>query len=149
MKIVTNATEVDGLRVVQDYEEIAKALENGEAVLHWEAGESLKPLINHLEYCAISPIDPNDVKVGDCVFCKMTDAESKTKYYMVHQVWQISDGGHDGRKWFKIGSSMTTVYGWTQEVLGLAKGTDIYQDPSVWAKIMEEIEFNQEKEVYS
>jgi hypothetical protein len=150
MKIVTNATEVDGIRVVQDYEEIAKALENGETVLHWEGGDSLRPLINHLEHCAISPIDPNDVKVGDCVFCRMTDAETQMKYYMVHQVWQISDASYDGKKWFKIGSTMTSVYGWTQEVLGLAKGTNIYQNSRVWAKMMEEeAKMRENEEVYS
>lgn len=141
MTIVNNPTEYDGYRVVQNNEEIAEALKNGETVLHWEGGDSLTPLINHLEFCRIEPLRSiDDVKRGDCVFCRMTDPTTQIKYYMVHQVWEISDSGHDRKKWFKIGSTMSTIFGWTQEVLGIAYGTDIYQSPRVWAKMMEEEE---------
>ena len=145
--IVRNAKEIDGIRVVQDYDEIAKAMKNGETVLHWEGGNSLAPLINHLEHCRIEPIDSvDDIKRGDCVFCRMTDEQTQTKYYMVHQVWEISDSGHDRKKWFKIGSTTSSIFGWTQEVLGIAYGTDIYQDPMIWAEMVKKEE---EKEDFS
>ena len=141
-KIVKNATEIDGIRVVQDYDKIAEALANGETVLHWEGGSSLAPLINHLEFCRIEPLNSiDDVKRGDCVFCSIIDQETQIKYYMVHQVWEISNSGYDHKKWFKIGSTNSTIFGWTQEVLGIAYGTDIYQDARIWAKMMEEKNF--------
>lgn len=138
--IVDNPKIIDGLKVIQDYGEIAEALENGETVMHWEAGTSLSPIINHLEYCKIVPIkNINDVKRGDCVFCKLTNKNTDVPHYMVHQVWEISDAAYDGELWFKIGSSMSYIYGWTNEVLGLAYGTNIYQDSNVWDKICQEM----------
>jgi hypothetical protein len=126
MRIVNEPETIDGIRVVQDNEEIAKALSNGETVYHWEAGDSMKPLIRHMEYCKIVPCAPIDVQRGDAVFCKMTSEYGE--YYMVHQVWEISNCSHDHRRWFKIGSTGTTIFGWTCEVLGKAFGTDIFQE---------------------
>lgn len=140
MTVVNQPKEIDGIKVVQDYQEIAEALEHGERVMHWEAGTSLSPLINHLEYCKIVPIkNINDVKRGDCVFCKLTDPTTDESHYMVHQVWEISDAAYDGKLWFKIGSTMSTIFGWTNEVLGLAYGTDIYQDLNAWEKMCNEM----------
>jgi hypothetical protein len=127
MKTVNEPKIIDGIRVVQDENEIAEALKNNETVYHWEAGNSMEPLINHMEYCKIVPCAPIDVKRGDAVFCKMV-TETGEPYYMVHQVWEIADCGHDHKKWFKIGSTGTQVFGWSCEVLGKAYGTDIYQE---------------------
>jgi hypothetical protein len=130
MRFVDQPTEIDGFRVVQDSEEIAKALRNGETVYHWEAGDSMSPMLRHMEYCKIVPVaHPDDVKEGDAVFCKLnSDTNPLLHYYMVHQVWQKADFGHDNKTWFKIGSTMTTVFGWSSEVLGKAYGTDIFQE---------------------
>jgi hypothetical protein len=127
MRIVNEPETIDGIRVVQDNEEIAKALSNGETVYHWEAGDSMTPLINHMEYCKIVPLGNEVIQRGDAVFCKIK-SQTGEYYYMVHQVWEISDCGHDGRKWYKIGSTGTSVFGWSCEVLGKAYGTDIYQE---------------------
>jgi len=127
MRIVNEPQEIDGIRVVQDYNEIKEALINGESVYHWEAGTSLRPLINHMEYCIIKPCNPNDVKRGDCVFCLIND-EYGNEYPMVHQVWEISDASHTNELWFKIGSTGTSIFGWSNKVYGIAKGTDIYQE---------------------
>lgn len=128
MRIVNEPETIDGIRVVQDSEEIAEALRHGETVYHWEAGDSMRPLINHMEYCKIVPLRQADTPVsrGDAVFCKMTSEQGD--YYMVHQVWEIANCGHDGRRWYKIGSTGTTVFGWSCEILGRAYGTDIYQE---------------------
>jgi hypothetical protein len=130
MKIVNQPTEIDGIRVVQDSEEIADALRHGETVYHWEAGDSMSPMLRHMEYCKIVPVaHPDDVKEGDAVFCKInSDPNPMFHYYMVHQVWQKADFGHDNKTWYKIGSTMTTVFGWSSEVLGKAYGTDIFQE---------------------
>jgi hypothetical protein len=127
MRIVNEPETIDGIRVVQESEEIVKALRNGETVYHWEAGNSMAPLINHMEYCKIVPCVPIDVKRGDAVFCKII-AETGEPYYMVHQVWEIADCGYDHKLWFKIGSTGTQIFGWSCEVLGKAYGTDIYQE---------------------
>ena len=128
MRIVNEPETIDGIRVVQDNEEIAEALRNGETVYHWEAGDSMSPLINHMEYCLIIPIRIADtVERGDAVFCKIK-SQTGEEYYMVHQVWEISHCGHDGKMWYKIGSTGTSVFGWSCEVLGKAYGTDIYQE---------------------
>ena len=130
MRIVNQPTEIDGIRVVQDSEEIADALRHGETVYHWEAGDSMSPMLRHMEYCKIVPVaHPDDVKEGDAVFCKLNgDQNPLLHYYMVHQVWQKANFGHDGKTWFKIGSTMTTIFGWSSEVLGKAYGTDIFQE---------------------
>jgi hypothetical protein len=47
---------------------------------------------------------------------------------MVHQVWEISNASHTDELWFKIGSTGTSVFGWTKEVYGIAKGTNIFQE---------------------
>ena len=127
MREVENVTEIDGIRVVQDGEEIEDALQHGESVYHWESGFSMAPLINDMEYCKVRPCVPHDVKRGDCVFCILR-GEDGVAWPMVHQVWEISDASHTNELWFKIGSTGTSVFGWTKEVYGIAKGTDIYQE---------------------
>jgi hypothetical protein len=126
-RIVNEPQEIDGIRVVQDSWEIKKALENKESVYHWEFGTSLTPLINDKEYCLIKPCTPIEVKRGDCVFCVLED-EYGHEYPMVHQVWEISDASHTNELWFKIGSTMSNIFGWTKRVYGIAKGSNIYQE---------------------
>ena len=124
-KIVNNPTTLkingDELRVVQDNEEILKCLKNGETVVHWEGGYSLHPIIQNMEYCKISPIKTEDVKVGMCVFCCLENGT-----LMVHRVNDIIT--RNGVKWFKIGDTWDTTYGWTPNVFGLAESTDYFQD---------------------
>lgn len=131
MKIVNQPEKINGLRVIQDPDEMKYALIRGESFYHWETGTSMFPLINDMEYCLIKPCTPKDVKRGDAVFCIIKTPQG-LKYPMVHQVWEISDAGHDGELWFKIGSTMSTIFGWTKEVYGIAKGTDIYQE-EIWS----------------
>lgn len=140
MKIVNNPIEIDGHRVVQMGEEIAKAMENGETVYHWELGDSMDPIIRNAEFCMISPVtNIDDIKVGDAVFCKISNGYGGD-YYMVHQVVCISNSGHDGKKWFKIGSTGDHIFGWTQDILGIAVGTDIFQCEEVCEQVIAEYE---------
>ena len=128
MRFVNNPELLDGIRVVQDYEEIANALENNETVYHWEYGDSMYPMLRHMEYCKICPLEQGkEIKPGDAVFCKIKDKFTGMEYYMVHIVLETADFGHDGKKWYKIGSTGTTVFGWTTDILGIAYGTDIFQ----------------------
>ena len=127
MRIVNEPKKIDGLRVIQDSYEMEEALKNGESFYHWEMGDSMSPLIKHMEYCKVTPCTPHDVKRGDAVFCVLHD-EMGNSWPMVHQVWEISDASHTGELWFKIGSTGTSIFGWTREVYGIAKGTDIFQE---------------------
>ena len=126
MKIVNEPKEINSLRVIQDNNEIAEALKRGESVYHWEAGESMRPLLNHMEYCLVVPLGNDTVKRGDAVFCRLCDKDGG--YYMVHQVWDVVHSSSDGKDWYKIGSTGTTFFGWSCEVLGKAYGTDIFQE---------------------
>jgi len=128
MRIVDEPTEIDGIKVIQDSEEMEKALKNGESFYHWEFGDSMSPLIKNREYCLVKPCVPHDVKRGDAVFCVITDETTGQRWPMVHQVWEISDASHTNELWFKIGSTGTSVFGWTKEVYGIAKGTNIFQE---------------------
>ena len=125
-KIVDNPTEIEGLRIIQDPIEMIKALKNKETFYHWEYGDSLYPLISSGEYCLIKPCEPNEVKRGDCVFCIIEGLDGNI-HPMVHQVWEISDASYTNELWFKIGSTSTTIFGWTKNVYGIAKGTNIFQ----------------------
>ena len=137
MRIVNEPTEIDGLRVIQDTVEMEKALKNGESFYHWEFGDSMSPLIRNREYIVVKPCVPAEVKRGDAVFCVMSD-EFGHRWGMVHQVWEISDASHSGELYFKIGSTGTSIFGWTKEVYGIAKGTDIFQEfTNKWREFLE------------
>ena len=141
MRIVNEPTEIDGIRVIQDEEEMEKALKNGESFYHWEFGDSMSPLIKNREYCLVKPCVPHDVKRGDAVFCVLTDEITRQRWPMVHQVWEISDASHTNELWFKIGSTGTSVFGWTKEVYGIAKGTDIFQEfTPKWKEYLESVQ---------
>ena len=124
IRFVNDPNKIDGLRVIQDPNEMEEALKNGESFYHWEYGDSLSPLIESGEYVKITPCDINEVKRGDCVFCVIE--EDGMVLPMVHQVWEISDASHSGELWFKIGSTHASIYGWTKKVYGIAKGTNIF-----------------------
>ena len=128
MRVVNEPKTIDGLRVIQDPHEMERALKNGESFYHWEFGTSLSPLINDREYCLVKPCAPIDVKRGDCVFCVLHDNMGGGSWPMVHQVWEISDASHTNELWFKIGSTGTSIFGWTKDVYGIAKGTNIFQE---------------------
>ena len=129
-EIVNQPKELQGYRVVQDGEEIYKALQNKETVMHWEAGNSMYPLLMHMEYCKIRPVEKHQVKQGDPVFCGFLyrdkeDGQIKTAY-MVHRCTEVFVRG--GEYYFKIEGTDGTVFGWTQDVYGVAERTNVFQD---------------------
>ena len=137
MKIVNEPTEIDGLRVIQDPNEMEKALKNGESFYHWEFGDSMSPIIKNREYIKVRPCVPIEVKRGDAVFCVIED-DMGNRWPMVHQVWEISDASHTDELWFKIGSTSTSIFGWTKQVYGIAKGTNIFQELTPkWQEFLE------------
>lgn len=120
----TEPKEIDGIRVVQDERDVFEALKNGETVCRFEWGDSMDPILKNGEYAVLTPIkSPREVKRGDAVFCRMHG-----NYFMTHMVWEISDCCHDGKIWFKIGSTGTSIYGWTNEVLAIAHGMNCFEN---------------------
>ena len=119
---------INGIKVVQDYEEIEKQLKAGNSVYHWELGDSMVPILHDGEYCLIMNLtDIDDVKQGDAVFCKM-------KYgYMVHMVGMISDCGFNqsNRKWFQIVTTNGDNLGWTQDIIGKAYPTNFFNEKAL------------------
>lgn len=134
-EIVNQPKELKGYRVVQDGDDIMKALMDGETVMHWESGYSMYPLLSHLEYCKISPYEsqghPERV-IGKPVFCKFLyrgeDGEIHDAY-MVHRCTEIHE--RDGEVYYRIDSTNGQCYGWTKDVYGVAESTNIFQDESV------------------
>ena len=135
-EIVNNPKEVKGYRVVQDGKEIMEALKNGETVMHWEAGNSMMPLIFHMEYCKITPIGNlpilnKDFIIGKPVFCHFVYPLKEGGYgdfYMVHRCTEIYE--RDGELYFRIEGTDGTHFGWTKDVYGIAESTGIFQDES-------------------
>lgn len=134
--------ELNGIKVVQDEYEVAKCLNNGERICRFEWGDSMQPILRHGEYATVIPINEyklSNIKRGDAVFCKMTD-ENGNYYYMTHMVWEISNSGYDDKPWFKIGSSASSIYGWTQDILGYAKGMNIFENEQKFYENYQNIE---------
>ena len=134
--IVNQPKELQGYRVVQDGEEIYKALQNGETVMHWESGNSMYPLLMHMEYCKISPREKHHIAAGQPVFCSFLyrdkeDGQLKTAY-MVHRCTEVFVRG--GEYYFKIEGTDGTVFGWTKDVYGIAERTIVFQDEvALWS----------------
>ena len=128
-RIVNEPQEIDGFRVVQDSQEIYRALQQGETVMHWERGNSMFPILADSEYCRIRPLqEGEEPNAGDAVFCSFHG-----QYFMVHRCIEKIRRGDT--TWYKIGTTGDTVYGWTNEVHGIAESTDVFQE---WTQAMQE-----------
>ena len=132
-EIVNEPKELKGFRVVQDGKEIMEALQKEETVMHWEAGNSMHPLLMHMEYCKIIPmklpVENKEFIIGKPVFCHFigrTEQGDYQDFYMVHRCTEIYV--RDGEQYFKIEGTDGTVFGWTKDVYGWAESTGIFQD---------------------
>lgn len=107
---------IDGYDVIQDEEEMVKYLQNGFGFAHWEGGDSMSPLLKDGEYVIIEPIKSiSEVKQGDIVFCRLHDSDS----WMTHMVWIKNEATNE----CLIGSTSGSLYGWTNDILGIGKRT--------------------------
>lgn len=122
MILVENPETLDGLRVVQDNDEIRQAMLFNEPVMHWEFGHSMSPMFPNKGYCRIEPLtDRTAIKAGDAVFCNVNGC------LMVHMVWMVSNMNQN-IPYYLIGSTSGSLYGWTSEVLGIAYATPYVED---------------------
>jgi hypothetical protein len=133
-QIVNEPKEINGYRVVQDGKEIYEAISKGETVMHWESGNSLHPILMHMEYCKIHPAKKQEIKIGDAVFCKFLYRNEERKisdFYMVHRCTDIVVRGDE--YYFKIEGTDNTLFGWTKDVYGGAESTNIFQnEEALW-----------------
>lgn len=106
----------NGLKVVQTQDEVVEALENGQTIARYEFGDSMMPMLQSGQFCKIEPINnlEEDIKIGDAVYNRLNG------HLNTHMVHMISDFGD--KRYFLIGDSWMTHFGWTSEILGKAKG---------------------------
>lgn len=118
---VNSPKNIDGIEVVQENEAILEHLIHGDSVYHWERGESMEPVLHDKEYCLIKPIPKDyEIKQGDAVFCNVNG------YLMTHIVWMVSNTAKT--PYYLIGSTSGSLYGWTNQVFGIAYGTRILEN---------------------
>jgi hypothetical protein len=117
---VKNPTTICGVSVVNDILEAVNMVQNGETVARFEWGDSMQPILKNGEYGIISPVNPKDIQIGDAVLCKVNG------YLMTHMVMLKSNSAHD-KPYFLIGSTSYDLYGWTSDIYGIVKGTNIFE----------------------
>lgn len=110
IKIVKNPEKLDGLRVVQNIDEVVKTLQSGETIARFEFGSSMMPIFRSGQYARLTRIHKCDIKIGDAVFCCVNG------YWMTHMVWQYNSA----TGYALIGSTQMEMYGWTNEILAVA-----------------------------
>jgi hypothetical protein len=82
-------------------------LRAGEPVSFRSSGNSMKPRIRHRQKCTYAPVaGPDDVKVGDAVFCKVGP------HYYTHLVTAIRGDAERGFQ-YQISNNHGHVNGWT------------------------------------
>lgn len=118
--IIKNPKTIDNVKVVNDIHDAVKCVRNGEMVARFEWGTSMEPVLEHGEYGIITPIDVKDVNVGDAVLCEVNG------FLMTHMVIIKSDS-HKDTPQFLIGSTKFELYGWTDKIYGIVKGTKIFE----------------------
>ena len=89
----------------------------GEKVISKEPGNSMTPLIKSKQPVEISPCKPEDIKVGDIVYCKV-----KGNVYE-HLVKAINP-----KRGFLIGNNHGHINGWTSGDKIYGKVTKIFKE---------------------
>lgn len=120
---VTNPSEINDVKVVNDAYDALTAVLNGEEVMRFERGTSMEPILKDGEYAHLKPLQSLDeVSIGDAVFCKVHG------YLMTHMVLMKSSSGSN-QPYFLIGSSHYDFYGWTNQIYAKAYGTNVIETP--------------------
>lgn len=131
IKFVKSPHFINDVNVVNDIEEAVEWLKMGRKVARFEFGDSMMPILKSGEYCLIEPLnDLNNVNIGDTVLCEVNG------YLMTHMVIMKSNTAKDS-PYFLIGSTSMYLYGWTNKIYGICKGTNVLE-------MHEDIEYAQE-----
>lgn len=135
-KYVKSPKHINGVKVVNDIQEAVEELKKGNTIARFEYGDSMSPILKSGEYCIIEPIKDingiNNISVGDAVLCKVGE------YLMTHMVMMISSYSNCDKPYYLIGNTWMQYYGWTDEIYGIAKGTNVIEEP-IDLKSVEEI----------
>lgn len=124
IKYVRNAKFIDNVNVVNDINQAVEWLKMGRTIARFEFGDSMQPILKSGEYNITTPItDLNSVNVGDVVLCEVEGM------LMTHMVILKSNGNCD-TPFFLIGSSNLYIYGWTNKIYGVCKGTNVIELPT-------------------
>ena len=117
-------TTICGCKVVQDVTEVIQKLTDGEVVYRYEFGDSMLPILSSGEYCRLTPIrNGEEAEIGDAVFCCVNGC------WMTHLVWNKSNSASkENGTFYLIGSTWGEYYGWTNQVLAIAQGTNIIEE---------------------
>ena len=119
------------IKVVNDIHEAVEHLKRKEKIARYEFGDSMMPMLISGEYCVIEPIkDLYEVNIGDTVLCDVGG------HLMTHMVIMKSNTSKDS-PYFLIGSTSMYLYGWTNKIYGICKGTNVLE-------MHEDIEYAQE-----
>lgn len=110
LKVVENPQTLDGLRVIQEIDEVVNTLKQGECIARYERGDSMQPILVSGQYARLTPLR-NKPKNGDAVFCCVNG------HWMTHMVWVSNEDSGQ----CLIGSTSGQLYGWTNEILALAQ----------------------------
>lgn len=117
-------------KVVQDIgEAIDYFTKNKDAtpIARYEFGDSMSPILESGEYCVLKPIQyysqPQSI-LGKAVLCIVNG------YPMTHMVWNMSTSSANG-VYYLIGDSHGNIYGWTNQVFAVAKGTNIFEKEEI------------------
>lgn len=125
-QIVKNPSHIkvngEKIKVVNSIKEAVECLKKGEVIARYEAGDSMTPILRHMEYGVVYPIE-KDVMLasGDAVLCEVKG------YLMTHMVMMASESAYDGDKYL-IGNTHMQFYGWTDKVYGVVQGTNVFEE---------------------
>jgi len=117
-KVVNCPQKLDGLKVIEDPSLMVETLKNGEAIAHWERGDSMTPLLVDSQYVRLDPIHETP-QSGDIVFCKVNGV------WMCHMVWIANRVTGQ----CLIGSTSASLYGWATEVIAIGKPMPYLEEP--------------------
>lgn len=127
-ELVKGPSTLQGLKVIQDIEEVVSTLKQGETVARFEYGSSMRPIFESGQYARLRKLGQDEqAEIGDAVFCKVCG------YWMTHMVWMKNRA----TGYYLIGSSSGEMYGWTNEVLAIATPMPFIEEPMPF---MEEVE---------
>lgn len=111
IEIVNHPTHLEGgIRVVQDIDEVVKALDNGEMVCRYEFGDSMQPILVSGQYARLIPLRGEIPNMGDAVFNCLDG------HWNTHMVWNVNKASG----YCLIGDSHGHLYGWTNKILAVA-----------------------------
>jgi hypothetical protein len=99
------------------HQAVIDRLRNGESVVHREGGNSMTPIIHSREPVLLTRCDPEELKAGDVVFCRV-----RGNFY-THKIIALKTV--KGELMFQIGNNHGRVNGWIRADKIFGKVADV------------------------